>query len=800
MLDVIYVTIMVFINPVRDLGQDLLSVEKPARYTGGEFGRLCKQESLYKTVIAFPDLYEIGMSNQAIKIIYKRLNEIPEISCDRAFAPAPDFEELLRNKKIPLYGLDSGISLKDTDLLMFSLGYELGFTNIFNMLELSFISLRNEHRKEDDPLIILGGPCASNPLPYSVFIDAFWIGEAEGGFFELVNDLKEKKKSGMSRGEIKKILSSHPSVWVKGKEKAIKAVDSSFSFNNSGAAVFPVPSMQVVHHHGAVEIMRGCPNGCRFCHAGFWYRPMRQKCANLIEQEAEDFINKGGFREITLSSLSSGDYSYIDSLFEKLSQKYKDKNISFQMPSLKVSGFSLDLIEKISRVRKGGLTFAVETPSEFGQMALNKKVYGSDVVSILTEAKKRGWRTAKFYFMIGLPLEIENDKKEEEEIVDFISEISEKTRMRFNINIGTFIPKAHTPFERASQLNKVEAEKKLNYLKYTLKSMGHKVGIQDPFISQIEGILSRGDERAGEIFYEAFLLGCRLDSWSDFLKQDIWDKLLLKYNELINEISFEKKDTVLAWHCIDSGIHDYYLKEEYNKSTKGELSLPCIKNCTNPCGACYSGAEIVNNITQSNVISQIENPKIDLNKKDPDINRIIFSFSKTDSAIFHSHLGLIEIFSMSFIRGSIPVLFTRGFNPLPKLDIAAPLSLGISALNEFASVELSEYYDAEKFILTMNKCLPDGIKINEASNTLIKSGMKKHSVSSLVWGFKYNVLDQIDIVEAKNEKMYRKNKIENEKTPVLFTRLSVLAKYPAVFNKEEKGYPFFEVYKAIYSH
>ena len=297
------------IDPLTDLASLLLKVEKPARYTGGEYGRLCNPHLLHdnstlKTVISFPDLYEIGMSNQALRILYNNLNRIEGVLCDRAFAPAPDFEELLRKQELPLYGLETGISLKNADILMFTLGYELLITGLFTILDISGIPLRSADRTEYDPVILMGGPCVSNPLPYSKFIDAFWIGEAEGGFFELALELRDIKKSGGARQALLERLCLHPSVWMKGKDRAQRAIDREFS-ERSDAAVFPVPGMKVVHHHGAVEIMRGCPNGCRFCHAGYWYRPMRQKNASLVEKETEAFIQQGGYREITLSSLSS---------------------------------------------------------------------------------------------------------------------------------------------------------------------------------------------------------------------------------------------------------------------------------------------------------------------------------------------------------------------------------------------------------------------------------------------------------------------------------------------------------------
>ncbi|MDR2785996.1 MAG: radical SAM protein, partial [Treponema sp.] len=347
-----------FVDPVKDLGKLLSSVEKPARYTGGEYGRLAvlpsgASEVLYMAA-AFPDLYEIGMSNQAARILYNRLNRVPGIVCDRVFAPAPDFERLLREQDLPLYGLDTGIGLKDLDVLCFTLSYELGISGVLSILQAASIPLRAADRSAGDPVVIMGGPCVSNPRPYERFVDAFWIGEAEGGFFELAEKMKDSKRAGQGRAALLSLLRDHPSVWMSGKEKALRAIDTAFAERKADAAVFPVPSMKIVQHHGAVEIMRGCPSGCRFCHAGIWYRPMRQKDAAVVAEEVRSFIEDGGYREISLSSLSTGDYRGIGGLLETLTREYSPRHVSFQLPSLKVSTFSLPVLEKVSRVRKSG--------------------------------------------------------------------------------------------------------------------------------------------------------------------------------------------------------------------------------------------------------------------------------------------------------------------------------------------------------------------------------------------------------------------------------------------------------------
>jgi radical SAM superfamily enzyme YgiQ (UPF0313 family) len=801
-----------YIDPLETLGALLLQVEKPGRYTGGEYGRLASRlpgegrSGGLRMLIAFPDLYEIGMSNQAFRIIYKRLNGIPGISCDRAFAPAPDFEALLRDQGLPLYGLDTGISLRDTDMLMFTLGYELGITGVLTMLDVSSIPVFSSERGGEDPIVIMGGPCVSNPLPYAAFIDAFWIGEAEAGFFDLAEELRAMKREGARRGELLERIGAHPSVWIRGKKKAVRAIDAAFASRAADAAVFPVASIKTVQHHGALEIMRGCPNGCRFCHAGFWYRPMRQKPGDSIVKEAEAFINQGGYREISLSSLSSGDYAYIDDLVDQLNRKFADRHISFQLPSLKVSSFSLPLLEKISETRKSGLTFAVETPEEGWQLAINKTVSRDNVTAILREAKKRGWRGAKFYFMIGLPVDgllaAESETSEEARIVDFISGIGRETRMFFNINVGIFVPKPHTPFQRVPQIGMAEARRKLEYIRSRLKPLGHRVSLQDPLTSVVEGLLSRGDERVGQLAKEAFDRGCRLDAWTDYFNKAVWEELLEAHKAL--EETIRKGDTgngPLAWHIIDPGVSPVVLTNEFARARNEEFTSSCMENCTKKCGICQNEIKIVkNNIQADNLLydNKAANAMVrESRRQDPSLWRVVFSFTKDAGAVFLPHLGVMEVFSMALIRSGIPVLYTGGFNPLPRLEICAPLSMGIQSAGEIAAIDTDDFPEGDFFVQAMNANLPEGIRVLEARTYYIPSGEKKYSLSSRLWGFTYaGPGESVDYVAARDEKLYRAGRIKQTGDSVFgLRRLSVLALDP---ENPDSGQSYFKAFRLLY--
>jgi radical SAM superfamily enzyme YgiQ (UPF0313 family) len=834
-----------YIDPVRDLGASLLAVEKPARYVGGEYGRLAPKDAALRALIAFPDLYEIGMSNQALRILYNRLNRIPGVSCDRAFAPAPDFEKLLLEKKLPLYGLDTGLGLGDFDLILITLGYELGISGVLTMLDVSGIPIHNAKRDGGHPLVIAGGPAVSNPLPYASFIDAFWIGEAEAGFFDLARELLRLKRAGEGRAALLAKTAAHPHIWVRGKEKAARAIDANFSDGVSPSAVFPVPSMKTVQHHGAVEIMRGCPNGCRFCHAGFWYRPMRQKKAEQVIGEAAAFIREGGYRELSLSSLSSGDYSGVGELVDELNRRFGDRHISFQLPSLKVSGFSLSLLEKIAVTRRSGLTFAVETPVDAWQMAVNKTVTRDSAAAILREAKKRGWRGAKFYFMIGLPLPTiaaADTGPEETEIAAFIADLGRKTAMHFNINVGIFVPKPHTPYQRAAQIDSDSARAKLDYIRSRLKPLGHKVSVSDPLVSLIEGILSRGDERAGDLIEAAWQGGSRLDAWSEFINKDAWRHILEQNRELVKCFLSEKNSGMpLPWQGIESGVSSAFLQEELDRSNGTQCTLPCTENCKNPCGICDKHIGVIQNNTVFESIFVNRDEKEDNGAKktgkgafftaesekksddngvldflvnqqkdkindnqtkgtsDPAIWRVLFSFSKTGGAVFHGHLSIIEIFSMAFNRAALPVLYTRGFNPLAKMEIAAPLSTGISAEAEIAIADFPRHVPPETFREKLNANLPEGLRIEQVETYRVSGGCKKHSLSSLLWGFGYaGAGDELEYIAAPDEKRFRTQKLSGGASLFTLTRSAVLAKN--IITGAPSWVSYFEAYRFLYPH
>lgn len=751
------------IDPVRELARELASIQNPVRYLGGEFGQIKKENADFTFALSFPDLYEIAMSNLAIKILYDGLNRLPSVRCERVFAPAPDFEALLKSKNIPLYTLESGIPLNGVDVLGVSLGYEPGITGLLAILETGHIPIECKDRGEHDPIVLAGGCGVTNPAPFSAFIDAFFIGEAEAGMFELIESLAVLKKRGASRSELLARLAEHPAVWTRGKDEvrsddrpcARRSVYSGFGSPSDHGVCFPVPNMRIVQDHGIVEIMRGCPNGCRFCHAGMYYRPQRMMSRERIIGDVDYLVNAGGYREIGLMSLSSGDYDGIDALLAELTARYSSRNVSFQLPSLKVNSFTLPLLEKMAEVRKSGLTFAIETPVDLWQLSLNKEVCRDKIVDILLESKRRGWSKAKFYFMIGLPIE-RGGLREEEEIINFLLEIQDRTRMQCTANIGTFIPKPHTPYQWAHQLSIEEANLKLDYIHASLPRGRFKLSTNKPFNSLVEGMMSRGDSRVGDVILEAYRRGCRLDAWDDWARPDIWQSVIADASwdveaETIRERSLEEK---LPWDGVSLGPSKTFLKREKQRSDDAILTPRCETSCNQPCGVCGSQVSVL----KTELLPGDENmpaavgsfasapaspseslgPGTDLPAIPREAtHRVVVSFSKKKEAAFIPHLGLLEVWHKAFQRSLLPVMFSEGFNPQPRFEIAQSLSLGISSDDEIASFLLYESRTEREILEGLKRSLPENLTVNSVFVYPVSRKLKREALSKYLWGNRY---------------------------------------------------------------
>lgn len=758
---------------LKHLHPHLVRVSKPGRYVGGEYGirrfgiRGAEEKALLTVCIAFPDMYEIGMSNTGIRIIYNLCNTLKNVSCERVFAPDRDFEAVLRQKKIPLYSLETCTPVSSFDILGFSIGYELTATNVLNILELANIPIRKEDRRIDHPVVIAGGPAITNPVPFGPFFDAVLIGEGEGELEKAVSACFLRKRACLEAGgvtkngtrdELLEIFKSRKPWWYAEKKEKTPA----HTWNGFGSAAmhytyYPVPNIKSAQDHGVIEIMRGCPQGCRFCHAGYFYRPCREKSIEDIISEADDLIHKFGYREITLSSLSSGDYSCIWELLQALNRKFASEKVSFSLPSLRIESFSLKNLEELSVVRKSGLTFAVETPGEFEQKVLNKQVELKKIIKILQEAASHGWKQAKFYFMIGLPIP-QLKLPEEDMIIEYILEILEAVNLKLHINLGTFVPKPHTPFQWASQMDPETAFQKMLKIKKQLSKKNCKVSFHYPFLSFLEGIISRGDEIAAEIIETAYRKGARFDAWDDMFDRSIWEDVMKGKGGTAPEIILNKRnlEDPLPWDNVSMGISKKFLQTEFSKGREGKTTGACEERCGHPCGKCSESLTVLRQNKQNKKATIVSN---DVFVETSYVGEILFSFSKKGPAVYLSHLNVMTIFERSFLRAGIKADYTRGYNPKPKLEFAQPLVLGLESNAEVASIGITSF-DALKRLKKVNEVLPDGFNvlraqyIDEKQNTgNLGKRRKKKSLMALYWGAAYEIYTTAENYSQLEEKL-----------------------------------------------
>ncbi|HUW70783.1 MAG TPA: DUF2344 domain-containing protein [bacterium] len=738
------------IDPCSLFGPELARIQKPARYLGGENGSILKPEANLRIALCFPDMYEIGMANNAMRILYASLNALDGVSCERVFSVAPDYEALLRKSNTPLYSLESGTPIGDFDIVAFTVGYELAATNILGILDLAGIALFATERTETTPIIIAGGPAITNPVPYSKILDAVWIGEAENRFFELIAELREAKRAGAARNALLDMIRAEQAIWVPGK-RAIRNIFNDFETAPYRYA-FPAPVVKPIQDHGVVEIMRGCPNGCRFCHAGYFYRPRRARSIERIFEDVETQIRVAGHREISLSSLSSGDYPGIVELLGALNHRWKREGISFQLPSLKVESFPLELLDDLSGTRKSGLTFAVETPLDQWQMTINKRVSIDKIKSILIEAERRGYKVAKFYFMIGLPL-ASADISEENAIIDFIREISRSTRtVRINCTVATFVPKPHTPFQWSAQLADRAAASRIYAIKDAFRGDSRvKISYHAPYLSWLEGIVARGDERVGDLIVSAFSKGARFDAWDDLFDKSAWQGALAEWPHDPEQFAASERDPDerLPWSDISLRVSTTFLKKERQRAIDATMSPPCAAECMAPCGACSDSVTIRDPIdSKEKITGFIEQSDRSTDGSDvlteprPDEHfRLLFKYTKLNKAAYFAHQEIRAMISSALERAGMRLEYSQGFNPMPRLEISEPLSLGYESEEEYGvTIVASRPLESLEAIITRaNRLLHIDMQIKDSLVVPIIDGKHFVSLSAMHWGSRFSI-------------------------------------------------------------
>ncbi len=591
------------------LNSILYQVTKPARYTGSEWNSIVKDwdSTAIKFAIAYPDLYEIGMSNMAVPILYELLNNQPDVLAERVYTPWPDMAAAMKNAGIPLFSLESKHRLKDFDIIGFSLGYELTYTNVLNMLHLAEIPVLADERDDSHPLVIAGGSCVLNPEPMSDFIDLFVIGEGEEVLLELLDIFRDWSRQ--SKGDKKQLLrqvATIPGIYVPslyqveyqadGLVKSITPTtaeaESTIQRRIVGKLPPPVtrpvvPYIEVIHDRGAIEIQRGCSRGCRFCQAGNIYRPVRERPQSEILPAVGELIANCGYNEVSLVSLSTSDYPGIDKLVTNISHSYP--NLALSLPSLRIDSFSVELIDSLPTHKKTGLTFAPEAGSERLRRFINKNTPEDKILETAAAAFERGWTGLKLYFMLGLPTETMDDI---EAIIQLIAKVrslsglAKGKKPQVRVSLATFVPKPHTPFQWAAQENEETLNTKHDLLKQGLRRGGVKLSWEDPKVSLLEAVLSRGDRRLGKVIYNAWKSGCIFDAWSEYFNYDNW---LRAFAEAGLELGFyaqreRTSDELLPWGHIDVGVTTAFLKREYQHALSGRDTTDCRYQACNVCG------------------------------------------------------------------------------------------------------------------------------------------------------------------------------------------------------------------------
>ncbi len=611
----------------------LLSVDKPARYIGGEINMAVKnpEDVDIRFCMCFPDVYEIGMSHLGIQIIYDMLNLRDDIYCERVYSPWTDLDKILRREGIPLFALESQQPVKDFDFLGITLQYEMCYTNILQVLDLSGITFKAADRTEDEPFVIGGGPCSYNPEPVADFFDMFYIGEGETVYYELMDKYKEWKKSGQDRTAFLKIAAGLPGIYVPQFYKPLYNDDGTLAefkplVTEAPATVvkqvetdmsetyYPrkplVPYIKVTQDRVVLEIQRGCIRGCRFCQAGMLYRPIRPRSLDFLKECAKEMIKSTGHEEITLSSLSSSDYKELPELVYWLIDEFKEEGINISLPSLRIDTFALDVMSKVQDIRNSSLTFAPEAGTQRLRDVINKGLSEEDILNGAMEAFRGGWNRVKLYFMLGLPGETYNDIEgiailSDEIAREYYTIPKENRNGKVNIVTSTsiFVPKPFTPFQWAPMDTMEQAREKRDFLlskiREQLNAKSIKYNCHDADVSSLEGVFARGDRRLCNVIRQAYESGCMYDAWSEYFHYDKWKKAF-EDNNLDMEFYIRREraeDELFPWDFIDIGVTKEFMLKEYHNS-KAEVVTPnCRSKCSGcgamkfQCGVCTEGVE-----------------------------------------------------------------------------------------------------------------------------------------------------------------------------------------------------------------
>ncbi len=740
----------------QSLEEILPLVRHPSHYLGSEINATQKDPGKVRlrVALAFPDLYEVGMSHVGIQILYHVLNLREDIAAERVFAPGVDLEAELRGRNTPLCSLESHTPLSYFDLIGFSLLYELNFTNILTVLNLGGIPLYSKDRDSTHPFVVAGGPCTFNPEPLADFFDAMVVGDGEEVILDLADTWLEWKDAGGDRQQLLQRWSGLQGVYVpsffesrtdpKGLQvltprisgytavrKALVSDLNLVSYPDNPVIAFGNP----IHDRLSLEICRGCTRGCRFCQAGMIYRPVRERSPGTVMVLADQALASTGYEDISLLSLSTGDYTAIQGLVEQLMSRCEPEKVAVSLPSLRVGTLTQGLMAQIKRVRKTGFTVAPEAGSQRLRDVINKNITEPALTETVQTAFELGWRLIKLYFMIGLPTETEADL---DAIVALVRRL-QKVRVRggrpnsITVSVSTFIPKPHTPFQWCPQISLAESREKLFMLRSKIKGRGLRFKWQAPEMSVLEGLWARGDRRLSRLLVKAYEMGCRFDGWSDHFQYNKWQEAMETCGVDVDFYTTRGRDLSepLPWDHIDSGVSNAFLKQEWEKALAGSQTLDCRRGECNLCGVC--DFETVRPVTfepEPGVKVRHDRQRISDRRV---FKKFQVSYAKRGLARYFGHLELVKIFMRAFRRASIPLRFSEGFHPAPKVSFEAALPVGIESTEEIFLVEVPPYIKAGSLVQRINEQLPDGLRTTSCTAVFHQMPAQKSKI------FRYTV-------------------------------------------------------------
>ncbi len=764
-------------------------VSAPARYIGGELGAAREgfDPAGANILLTFPDAYEVGMSHQGLRILYTLLQRQPGAFCDLAYAPWPDMEQVMRGAGLPLYGLETRRPARQFDIVGFSLGYELAYTNMLTMIDLAGSPLHANDRGEDDPIFVAGGSCTLNPAVVSPFLDLILLGDGEEAVLDAAVIVAEMKGAGASRSDILVRLREIDGAWWPGVEAPVRARVLK-DLNAYPPPAQLVPIMEPVHDRLALEVMRGCVRGCRFCQAGMITRPVRERDAAALVQAAAEGIADSGYAEVSLLSLSTSDYTGLGETVAGIQDKLEGQRTNLALPSLRVDSVDEGLFSRISQEKPGSFTFAPEAGSQRLRDVINKNITEKDIVTTARQALESGVKSVKLYFMIGLPTETNEDLDELVALVGQVVSLAPRGGSQIHVSISPFAPKPHTPFQWAGQISRDEIDRRNHYLARPLRRMKVKVGLREPHTSFLEGVLGLGDGDVSRVVERAWELGARFDGWTEHFRIELWEQALAETGVDHGKYLAERDvEAPLPWDTVDAGVDKTFLQRDWRRAVKERILPDCRLE-----GACYDctscDGDMVHIFAKLEALGGSEprrGPAIPTPGRqgtqerlaplpptppaavDTSVQGVGFDprnedgahpgqeerkwqiwrqqaaakcwyrieFEKTGDMVFLGHLDFQRQLHLALRRSGLPAAYSKGYHPHPLLKFGPPLPVGVVGLRECLDIALERQVPG--WIEEMNRTLPSGLRILRDA---VVGGQTPPSIDQIVTRMDYRVV------------------------------------------------------------